>query len=470
MTNRLPLILRSDGYKVTQWLQYPPDTDTISSYIEARGGGENSVFFGLQAFIKEYLLTPITMADIDFAEAMLLPYIGYFNREGWEHIVNEYGGYVPVTIEAVPEGTVMPTSNIQVQVANIGGPATMWVTSYIETALLRGVWYPSTVATKSWNIKQHLLNAINVSSDVPAEELITFMLHDFGARGVSSGESAVLGGMAHLLNFRGTDTMEGMYGAYKYYKGVDVANSIPASEHSTMTSWGRENESTAYKNMLEVFSGEGKLLAVVSDSYDIYHAVRHIWGEELKEQVINNGGRIVIRPDSGSPFVVPIEVIKILMEQFGYTINSKGYKVLPDFIRVIQGDGITEETMPRIIINMIDNNLSIENIAFGMGGGLLQEPGRDDYQYAMKASARKDTNGVWHDVFKDPLHGNKVSKKGRLGITTQCGLGSCSYRTLRKEYIKEGYDLLEPVYITGKLLRDTSFEEVSNTVSKGVTL
>jgi len=445
-------ILRTDGYKVTQWEQYPSDTEYLTSYIEARGGAEESTFFGLQAFIKEYLLTPITMEDIDFAEKVLMPYIGYFNREGWEIIVNEYDGYLPLSIEAVPEGTVMPVSNIQVRVTNTD-PRLYWLTSYIETAILRGVWYPSTVATKSREMKKYLVNAINESSDTTVDELIPFMLHDFGSRGVSSPESAMLGGMAHLTNFVGTDTIEGIYGAMKYYNAVNPGTSIPASEHSTMTSWN--NEVDAYENMINLFSGEGKLLAVVIDSYDVYNAARNILGKELKAKIIASKGRVIARPDSGSPTYMPIEVAKILMEEFGYTTNSKGYKVLPDYIRVIQGDGITDESLPMLLYNIIDAGLSVENFAFGMGGGLLQKVERDDLEYAMKASARCDTSGIWHDVFKEPLHGNKKSKKGRLALQYTLTHG---FSTKRKEEI--GVDLLEPVYLNGKLLRDTSFSEV----------
>ena len=142
MKNALSLlttILRTDSYKMSQYKQMPKDTIRISSYIEARGGEPESVFFGLQAFIKDYLLTPITMEDIDIAEKIVLAHGEPFNREGWEIIVNEYGGMLPLEIEAVPEGTVMETRNIQVQVTNTD-PRLYWLTSYIETAMLRGIW------------------------------------------------------------------------------------------------------------------------------------------------------------------------------------------------------------------------------------------------------------------------------------------------------------------------------------------
>jgi nicotinamide phosphoribosyltransferase len=135
----LTAIIRTDSYKLSQWLQYPKNTTHISSYIEARGGEPVSVFFGAQAFIKEYMLTPITMADIDFAEKIFKLHGEPFNREGWEIIVNEYAGMLPLEIESVPEGTVMETSNVQLQLVNTD-PRLYWLTSYVETALLRGIW------------------------------------------------------------------------------------------------------------------------------------------------------------------------------------------------------------------------------------------------------------------------------------------------------------------------------------------
>lgn len=173
-------IVRTDSYKMSQWLQYPPNTTHISSYIEARKGSKKVVFFGAQAFIKEYLLEPITATDVDFAERVILAHGEPFNREGWEIIVNEYNGYIPVEIEAMPEGTVAPSGNIQLQVVNTD-ERLAWVTSYIETALLRGIWFPSTVATKSRAMKEVIAKALHKTSDIPVNDQLMFKLHDFGA-------------------------------------------------------------------------------------------------------------------------------------------------------------------------------------------------------------------------------------------------------------------------------------------------
>jgi nicotinamide phosphoribosyltransferase len=268
--------------------------------------------------------------------------------------------------------------------------------------------------------------------------------------------------MGHLVNFMGTDTFEALEGVMAYYNTDEIVGfSIPASEHSTITSWGRENEADAYENMLDTFGGEGKLLACVSDSFDIYTATRDIWGEKLKDKVIGMSGTLVVRPDSGDPETVPIKVIQILAEKFGYTVNSKGYKVLHPSVRVIQGDGINEHSLPKILENLKKAGFSADNIAFGMGGGLLQAWNRDTLKYAMKASAIRINEGEWTGFSKDPItDAGKQSKEGRLALIHDCGVGSCGFRTIPEQYAKSGTNQLRTVFRNGKLLIEDTFDEI----------
>ena len=473
----LSAILRTDGYKPSQFLQYPPNTTHISSYIESRGGAKESTFFGLQPWLMDYMTSQITMADINFAEIIFKIYGAPFNRQGWIDILEQFDGYLPLEIQAVPEGTVMATHNVQAQIVN-SASGFGWLTSYIEMAMLRGVWYPSTVATKSRQFKKVLAKALIKTSDIPVDLIMNvvlkFSLHDFGGRGVNSTESAVLGGMGHLVNFWGTDTVEGLIGAYAYYKAditsaeaPPVGRTIPASEHSTVTSWGRVHEEDAYRNMVMRFAGADRIYACVSDSYNIYEAVRNLWGNKLKDLVIDMGGTLVVRPDSGDPMVVPIEVMDILAECFGYTINSKGYKVLAKredgspIVKVIQGDGLNEETLPILVDNIIKAGYSLENIAFGMGGGLLMAWNRDTLKYAMKASAIRINDGEWVGFSKDPItdHGKK-SKEGRLGLVLEGGVGGNMYRTVSEKEANQRGNQLVTVFKNGKVLVEYNFEEV----------
>lgn len=416
-------IFNTDSYKFSHFLQYPPKTQYVSSYIEMRSVSKKlnyplpgkTVFFGLQAFIREYLSRRITMDDINIAEKLITAHGFQFNRAGWERIVNVHEGYFPIKIEALEEGSVVDVSTPLVQVVNTD-PELPWVTSYLETALLRAVWYPTAVASISRYIKTVIYDYLRKTSDDPDGQ-ISFKLHDFGGRGVEVCEAAGIGGASHLVNFLGTDTFSGIVAAMEYYDAKDMPGfSIPASEHSTITSWGRENELKAYENMVDQFAKPGAIFACVSDSYDIYNACEQLWGEALKQKIVDSGATLVIRPDSGDPLEVLPKVFAILGDKFGFTINSKGYKVL-NTVRVIQGDGVTPKTIADILQVLTDLGWSADNIAFGMGGGLLQNVNRDTYNAAMKQNAISFDGETWMDVFKDPITDpGKTSKKGRQKV------------------------------------------------------
>ena len=451
------LILNSDSYKTSHWVQYPAGSEYLSSYIEARGGDYDVVFFGLQAFIKEYLSTPITHQDIDEAETIIQAHGLTFNRAGWERLVDKHHGFLPLRIEAIPEGSIVPVSNVVCQVVNTD-PEFYWLPSYIETALLRAIWYPSTVASVSHYCKNIIRNALEKSAD-NADSLV-FRLHDFGSRGASSHETVALGSLAHLVNFAGTDSMAALVAASRWYQmSSDMpAFSIPAAEHSTMTAWGREGETAAFANMIAQFGGEGKAFSVVSDSYDLWNAIDHIWGDSLKEDVKNMGGTLVIRPDSGEPTKVVREALERLAVKFGTTVNSKGYKVLPDYVRIIQGDGISPQSLGKIIEVVLDAGFSAENITFGMGGGLLQQVNRDTMNWAMKASAIS-INGTWKDIYKDPITSHsKRSKKGRLALVKDAGDNIITIKA--DELTHQQDNLLRNVYVDGQLLIDDSLTTI----------
>jgi nicotinamide phosphoribosyltransferase len=452
------LILNTDSYKVSMFKQYPAGTTGVYSYIESRGGRyDRTVFFGLQAFIKEYLLDPITQADIEIADEILTAHGEPFNRAGWQYILDKHAGYLPVVIRAVPEGTVVPVRNVLATIENTD-PECFWLTTWLETALLRAVWYGTTVSTQSYTIRSVILDYLEKSGDPTT---IDFKLHDFGARGVSSMESAGIGAAAHLVNFMGTDTITGVLFAREYYNAGISGFSIPAAEHSTITSWGRDGEVKAYSNMVTQFGVPGALLAVVSDSYDIYEACR-MWGTELKQQVVDSGATVVIRPDSGDPVEVLPQMFRILAEGFGYTTNSKGYRVLNN-VRVLWGDGINQLSIRSILGVMVDmNGWSADNLAFGMGGALLQQLDRDTQKFAMKCSAA-EINGKWVPVFKDPVTDRvKASKKGRVTLWTN-GTGEFVSGTSGdpKPWADRGWtNALVEVFRDGKLVKEYTFDEV----------
>ncbi len=450
----------TDSYKISHRKQYPPGTKHIYSFFESRGGLFPTVtFFGLQYYLKRYLEGSVVgQEDIEEAQGDFAAHFGnpdIFSKKDWERIRTVHGGKLPILIRAVPEGMKVPTGNVLMTVENTDPELPM--TNHLET-LLSMVWYPSTIATQSAAMRDMVLRYLDETGD-PA--LIDFKVHDFGFRGSTSVESAGIGGAAHLLSFNGTDTFQAIRVARKYYGEQMAGFSIPAAEHSTITSWGKEHEAEAYANMLHQFPNG--LVAVVSDSYDVFKAVSEIWGKELKDQVLGRNGTLVVRPDSGEPTKVVLEVLERLGAAFGYEENSKGYKVLNPKVRVIQGDGIDYRMLGMVLDAMKHAGWSADNIAFGSGGGLLQKVNRDTQKFAMKCSAI-DVNGVWHDVQKDPVTDpGKRSKPGRLALVRdEHGF----FQTVREEVAEaRGLEnLLVPVFKDGVVLKDYSFAEIRNRV------
>jgi nicotinamide phosphoribosyltransferase len=466
-TNRFNPLFDTDSYKVSHYLQYPPGTTSMFSYIESRGGDYNeTVFFGLQYYLKEYLTHRITMEEVEYAKALYAAHGEPFNYEGFKDIVERLDGRWPVRIRAVPEGMVIPTHNIMVSIDSTDDKA-FWAVSWIETMLLR-VWYPITVATRSRHIRKIIMDALVQSSDDPEAE-ISFKLHDFGSRGVSSQESAMIGGASHLVNFMGSDTIVGILMANEFYNTPMAGFSIPAAEHSSITSWGKENEVEAYRNMLKQFAKPGALVACVSDSYDLWNACTNLWGDKLRQEVIDSGAVVIIRPDSGHPPAVVRKCAHLLAEKFGYTINSKGYKVLNN-VRIIQGDGINEHSIQVILNDLLDAGFSATNIAFGMGGALLQMLNRDTQKFAMKCShIFRTVNGeeVSVDVFKDPVTDpGKVSKAGRLDLIRN-DKGEYQTVVLKDDQDAHEHSLMSVVYENGELFNETTFDEVRARAKKG---
>jgi nicotinamide phosphoribosyltransferase len=373
-----------------------------------------TVFFGLQYFLRKYLSgRVVTKEKIEQAASIAKMHMGSeagtFNREGWEYIERKYNGFLPVRIKAVPEGTKVPTSNVMMTIEALDSKC-YWLVNYLETLLVQ-VWYPSTVATISHGVREIIREGLEKSGDVAG---LPFKLHDFGFRGVSSVESAGIGGLAHLVNFQGTDTLAAIRCGIEFYDSGVCGFSIPASEHSTITAWGKDGEVDAFRNMLTQYPTG--LVACVSDSFDINNACSELWGNQLRDEVLNRDGILVVRPDSGEIVPMVLNVLDRLGSAFGVNMNHKGYVVLNDKVRVIQGDGCSPETIKQVVEAMLAKQWSIDNIAFGMGGGLLQKVNRDTQSFAFKCSSVV-VNGKQKDVFKQPKSDPaKNSKRGRLAL------------------------------------------------------
>ncbi len=474
MSNDYNIICDTDSYKASQPGQYQKGTEAYFGYVSARLAPRSvepiseTVFFGLQIFLREVLSKPFSQEDIEDAETFFLEHGEPFPRAGFEHILKKYDGYMPVTIKAVPEGMVIPEGNVLATI-ECHDPECFWIAGWLETMLLRSVWYGSTVATNSRECKKVIMKYLELSSDNPSTEIM-FKLHDFGSRGVSSRQSAEYGGAAHLVNFYGSDTVVGVRCANRDYDIKMSGYSIPASEHSTITTWGSEHEKEAFANMLRLFGKKGNVFACVSDSYNIFNACEKIWGEELKQAVIDSGANLVIRPDSGNPSETILKCLKILDEKFGSILNNKGYKVLNN-VRLIQGDGINIDSIREICRKIVQAGFSVDNVNFGMGGALLQHLNRDTLRFAMKCSATK-VNGEWRDAYKSPV--GDPSKKSKAGIISlykiRNGHGTDTRLvTMRKDIAHtmglNVIEVLRVVYENGKLLNQSTFSEVRQRAS-----
>lgn len=410
------VLFDTDSYKLSHFQQYPKGTDWMMAYLEARGGEQfdSTMFFGLQYTLKRYFVAKnganqLQLHDIGRMENLAAEHGLPFNRRGWEDIAML--GYLPLRIRAVPEGSVIPKKNVLLTVENTH-PDFPWLVTWVETILSR-LWAPINVATLSFECRRLIRSYLDRTSDDPASE-IDFKLHDFGSRGCNSQESAGILGCAHLVNFKGTDTLPALHVAQNEYNHAGAAGfSIPASEHSTITSWGEKDEDLAYANMANHYGHQ--LFACVSDSYDIERAVREIWPHEIP-RIKAMGGTLVIRPDSGDPVATCLSVIRHLDEKFPCTVNSRGYKVLPPYLRVIYGDGINYRAIANILSAVADSNYSASNVAFGMGAELLQKHNRDTHRMAYKVCAAR-VDGELRGVCKRPVGDQgKWSKAGVLDL------------------------------------------------------
>jgi nicotinamide phosphoribosyltransferase len=466
MKTRENIILFADAYKYSHHKLYYPGVNKIYSYLESRGGQfDETVFFGLQYLLKHYVEgVVITKEKINEAAKDMLEVFGrddVFDRSKFDYILEKHGGKLPVEIKAVPEGTVVPVHNVLMTIENTD-PECYWLPNFLETLLMQ-VWYPNTVATLSREIKKTIIQYFAETASEDSKAGIDFILNDFGFRGVSSVESAGLGGAAHLINFLGSDTIMGSVMAKRYYSATKMYGmSVPATEHSICTLLGEAGELDVFKHVLTTFPNG--IVSCVSDSFNIFRACSEYWGTELKEMVLARKGTLVIRPDSGDPVLTLLELFRILFDKFGFTTNEKGYKTLPPQVRVLQGDGINYHSIKDIYAALKANGISAENLVLGMGGALLQKVDRDTQKFAFKCSYA-ELNGKGIDVQKHPLEmdeqGNmvksfKVSKAGKLKLV----LADKGYQTVRQEQFPELKDELVTIFRNGELVHETSFEDI----------
>ena len=453
------ICLLTDSYKITHHYFYPKGTKKIYSYLESRVGAEfnKTIFYGLQYIIKKYLEgKAVTQEKIDEADNLMRTHLGecIFNREGWQYILDEFDGMLPIEIKAVPEGTPVDVGNVLMTVENTDDKC-YWLVNYLESLLLQ-VWYPSTIATLSAEVRKLANFYLDVTGSDKSN--LDFMLHDFGYRGATSTESSMLCGSAHLLSFSGTDTIPALTIPENYYNDSEVYGfSVQATEHSVMTSLGQDGEIQQALNVIE--NAKNGILSMVIDSYDYRNFLRQASteGSELNDAILKflsiDGNKVVFRPDSGEPVSTTIDCLNILESGFGSYDTESGYKVFDANIGLLWGDGLNYHKIRDILFAMKSNGWAAENIIFGMGGGLHSSVNRDTQRNAFKCSAQL-RDGQWFDIFKNPLDSSKKSKTGRFKLIEDDG----SFKTISID--DEGDNILRTVFKDGKLLVDEKYCDV----------
>lgn len=412
MRNNINRVMLAESYKYSQPLQYPKNTTYMFNYMEARSGDSPVVVFtGVQYVLRKYFSEPIRQWEVNEAYEFAQIHGEPFDKEGWDYIVQELGGRLPVRIRAVKEGSVIPIRNVLMTMESTDEKV-FWIPGFMETVMMK-LWYPTAVATKAYGVRKMIEKYL---TETGTQEALDFKYHNFGDRGATSVESASIAGIAHLTQFLGTDNFNALRDAKRYYNDPCAGYSIPASEHSTVTSWGREGRFEMYDTYIETFKNR-PVVACVMDSYDIYEDVRYVTSGAFKEKIESDDYPLfVIRPDSGDPVKVIRRLLEI-MEENGvkHTINNKGYKVFNKYT-FIWGDGISPEVIDRILLEVVSNGYSADIISFGSGGDLVQNVNRDTHGFAIKCSA-VTINGEVRDVFKDPITDpGKISKKGVLEL------------------------------------------------------
>lgn len=462
MINQENRVMLADSYKYSQPMQMPTGTTGMYDYLEARGGEYKDVtFFGLQYIMKKYFSTPITVQEVQEAKQWAEIHGEPFDEEGWMHIASYLQGMLPVRIKAIAEGTSVPTKIPMVTIESTDEKV-YWVVSYLETLILK-VWYPTTVATKSKTVKDMILKYLE---ETGTPESIGFKYHNFGDRGSTSVESAGIGGMAHMTQFLGTDNFNSLRYAKEFYSASIAGFSIPASEHSTVTSWSKDGEYDFFENYIEIFKDK-PIIACVMDSYNIFKAVDYITKGKFKEKIESEDyPTFVIRPDSGNPVEILNSILNTMEDNsVAFTVNAKGYKVFNKYA-IIWGDGVTPDIIEDMLKYVIFRGYSADVIAFGSGGDIMQNVNRDTSRFAVKCSSIT-VNGVQRDVFKDPITDQgKTSKKGRV---------ASFWNNKTKEYFvgvdgkvyPDSIEVLETVFENGIFVKEYTFDEVRENGQNG---
>ena len=475
-----PLLL-TDGYKVDHRRQYPEGTTLVYSNWTPRKsrieGVNEVVFFGLQYFIKKYIIEDFEKHFFGQPKDKILKeyarrinnYLGP-NEVGVEHIAALHDlGYIPMIFKALPEGAVVPMRVPMFTMYNTK-PEFFWLTNYFETLLSAVVWMPCTSATIARQYRKILDRYAAETSSTP--DFVNWQAHDFSMRGMAGIEASIISGMGHLLSFTGTDTIPAIDVLERYYHADSdaelIGGSVAATEHSVMCMGTTEGEFDTFKRLICDLYPKG-IVSIVSDTWDLWKVLTD-YLPRLKNEISSREGRVVIRPDSGDPVDIICGnangkneeerkgVIELLWDVFGGSVNAKGYKELIPQIAAIYGDSITLQRAEEICERLKLKGFASTNVILGVGSYTYQYNTRDTFGFAMKATYG-EVNGEGRAIFKDPItdDGTKKSAKGLMKITLENGAYKLT-DNVNWEDEKQG-ELVE-IFCDGKMLVDWTLNEI----------
>lgn len=473
-----------DFYKADHRRQYPAGTSEVYSNFTPRSAryapfyndAGGVVFFGLQWFIKEYLieawderffmLPPKRVCPV--YEQRMLSALGP-NGIGSEHIEALLNlGHLPISIKALPEGARVPVGVPCFTIRNTH-PDFFWLTNYIETVLSAYLWRPSTAAT----IAAAYRKVCDDFADRTGVDRawVDWQCHDFSYRGLDP-YAAPVSGAGHLLSFTGTDTVPAIGFLEEFYRADAtsemIGGSVPATEHSVMCAGGEGGEMETISRLLDLYPAG--IFSMVSDTWDFWRVLTE-YLPALKERILARPGKMVIRPDSGDPVKIicgdpdapagsPEEkgAVRVLWDIFGGTVNAKGFRELDPHIGLIYGDSITLDRAKQILGNLANMGFASNAVVFGVGSYTYQMITRDTLGWAVKAT-NVVINGESRPIFKAPKTDDGTKRSA-------CGL-------LRVDKTADGYRLqdnctpeeeaggaLVEVFRNGRLLVDHSLSEI----------
>lgn len=488
----MPLLLK-DGYKVGHKFQYPNGTSLVYSNLTPRKsrtpGVDEIVFFGLQYFIKEYLVRQFD--DYFFSrpkEEVLNQYKrridNYLGKDSitYHHIEALHDlGYLPLEIKALPEGYLVP---MRVPIFTIKNtqPDFFWLTNMLETLLSAVLWKPCTSATTAF---QYLKTFTRYADETVGGDkaFIPWQGHDFSFRGMSGIEDALMSGAGHLLSFAGTDTIPAIDFLETYYNANCekelIGGSVPATEHSVMCMGTQDGEIKTFERLIcEVYPAG--IVSIVSDTWDFWQVITEFL-PALKSKILTRNGKVVIRPDSGDPVKIITGdknapegspaykgAVECMWETFGGTITEKGYRLLDGHIGLIYGDSITNERQLAILEGLKQKGFASYNVVLGIGSYTYEYVTRDTYGFAMKATYG-EVNGVGRDIFKDPKtdDGTKKSARGLMQVCRNTATGKLELKD-QCTWEEEAQGELKTVFKDGKMLVDWTLDEIRNTIKKNI--